>query len=76
MSRSYRKTPIVGITTCRSEKEDKRLANRVVRARNRQRMRVGLEPLDRRALTDPWSMGKDGKAWWGKAARFREFLRK
>ncbi len=31
MSRSFRKTPVFGITTVKSEKQDKRIANRVYR---------------------------------------------
>lgn len=65
MSRSYRKTPITGVTTCRSEKDDKCRANRIVRMHNGQRLRAGLDPLDRRALANPWLMGKDGKLWRG-----------
>lgn len=65
MSRSFRHTPVAGITTAQSEKDDKRRANRRIRSVNRQRVRAGLDPLDRRQLSSPWGFAKDGKMWWG-----------
>ena len=65
MSRSRRKTPITGMTTCDSEKEDKRIANRMERHANK----ILLSDLDetrlkdRREVSDPWLMGKDGRQW-------------
>ena len=53
MSRSRRKTPIVGHTTCGSEREDKKLWHQRWRTR------------ERTALTSSvWSMGKDGRSYW------------
>lgn len=75
MSRSHRKHPYRGITTCDSEKEDKRRAHRRWRAAVRvqlaqaKAMRRGEETLDLpplplwREFADPWTWGKDGK-WW------------
>ena len=64
MSRSKRKTPIAGITTEESEKQDKRLANRKVR----RTVRVTLDQNptaevlpEERERSNVWSMGKDGK---------------
>lgn len=54
MSRSRRRTPIIGITTADSEKQDKRRANRSWRA------------AIRHAFSDPWTMAKDGKKWVGR----------
>ena len=75
MSRSRRKHPCTGITTCESEKDDKREAHRRFRHAVRQRLQAGV-PTDATALTDtaddltlphwreysdPWTWGKDGK---------------
>ena len=70
MSRSHRKTPIFGITSARSEAEDKRLWHKRWRARLRDQL-AGLAPdsdplpIHRRAVSNPWSMAKDGKHWFG-----------
>lgn len=66
MSRSYRKTPITGITTARSEKEDKRFCNRKWRRMVKEALYYNREvmPSQREAM-DVWSMGKDGKRWRG-----------
>jgi hypothetical protein len=78
MSGSRRKTPISGITTAASEKQDKRLANR----RLRRAVKQALHAVDypevlphRRELTNPWTMAKDGKRWFD-PRRFPEVLRK
>ena len=64
MSRSRRKTPVRGITTAESEKQDKRIANRKLRRRVRSVLRRDAEaPLPHlREVSDPWMMDKDGKA--------------
>ncbi len=63
MSRSRRKTPIAGVATSDSEKDDKRKANRRERRVNRILLRTrGEEALkDRRAVSNVWSFAKDGK---------------
>jgi hypothetical protein len=64
MSRSRRHHPVAGFTTARSEKEDKRLANRTLRARVRTQFAShGDErPLPTlREVSDSWCMPKDGK---------------
>ena len=69
MSRSRKKTPITGITTARSEKQDKRLANRKLRRKTRQVLRC--QDLDGwvlpvlREVSNVWCMDKDGKFWFG-----------
>ena len=68
MSRSKRKTPITGMTTCESEKQDKRLANRIHRRNIKQLINVELEEYthtDRRefGFNNVWSFGKDGKQY-------------
>lgn len=78
MSRSFKKTPAGGITTVKSEKQDKRIANRRLRSRVRQAVREGDEVLpERREISDVWCFGKDGKAWYGDCSgKYRHLLRK
>ena len=72
MSRSRKKTPIMG--NCGgSEKQDKRFNNRKVRRRNKIRIAKQEEPLDYNELTNPWSMSKDGKHWFGDYADHEDF---
>lgn len=63
-ARSKRKTPITGITTATSEKQDKRIANRQFRRCVKQLLDVDPEtdilPLERE-ISDIWLMDKDGK---------------
>jgi len=63
MSRSKRKTPVFGITTAKSEKQDKRIANRKLRRAAKQRL--GYDPdgvmPQLREVSNVWSMAKDGK---------------
>ncbi len=68
MSRSRRHTPMCGITTARSEKADKRQANRRLRVRSRSTTaHVGSDSITdliwpgMRDVSNPWSMAKDGK---------------
>ena len=64
MSRSRRKTPVTGITTAETEKDDKRFANRRQRRVNRELLESTGDDTrlkDRRETSDPWSMAKDGK---------------
>lgn len=68
MSRSYRHTPISGNTTCRSEQDDKRVDNRIRRARARQNIvteRYEAAEVDQTGLPT-WSRGKDGRGYWEK----------
>lgn len=69
MSRSKRRTPIFGNTTADSEKQDKRLANRRLRARERVAAASGfeLEP-SLRDVSDVWAFDKDGKRYWRTAS--------
>jgi hypothetical protein len=66
MIRSQKRTPIAGLTTAKSEKDDKRLPNR--RIRRRVKVVLAGRPEDdllptRRELSNPWTMAKDGKIW-------------
>lgn len=75
MSRSYRKTPKSGIADV-SEKRDKQIWHR----RLRRAVKVGVEqgrellPLAR-DVSDVWTMGKDGKIYWGKRT-LKKWMRK
>ena len=71
MSRSHRKTPITGHTTCRSEREDKKLWHQRWRTRERTELAsLSLEglsahlPLLGSQVSNVWSMGKDGRSYW------------
>lgn len=78
MSRSRRKTPITGITTAKSEKGDKQIANRRERHRNRQLLGFSFDDaslIHRKQAGDPWLMEKDGKAFFDQE-KYPELMRK
>ena len=66
MARSYRHTPIIGITCAESEKKDKRIANRTLRAACRTAL-ASCQDYDAlvmpilREVSNVWSFDKDGK---------------
>jgi len=77
MSRSRRKTPIFGIAKCPSEKDDKRVCHGIFRRMERDA--IAAEQFDAcpgkmAAAMNIWTMGKDGKSWWGDAPA--KYLRK
>src|SRR5258708_4051800 len=62
MSRSKRKSPVIGMTTARSEKDDKRWHNRVLRRRVREAIHKGNEILpEKDGISTTWNMAKDVK---------------
>lgn len=70
MSRSTRKTPIFGITTSASEKADKRIWHRRMRARSRTKLAStpteGLDsflPTHLYEVSQVWEMAKDGRRY-------------
>ena len=63
MSRSRRKTPMKGFAGG-SEKWDKQSWHRNFRRTNKIRVRIGLEPVEIREISDLWLMNKDGKMWF------------
>lgn len=70
MSRSRRKTPITGITTCRSEREDKKRWHQRWRSRERTALANASPealnahlPLLENDVINVWAMGKDGHAY-------------
>lgn len=75
MSRSRKKVNVTGITTCDSEKDDKRIANRKLRAAVRGAISGDAEVMpELREVSSVWTFGKDGKRWWG--SRFPQGVRK
>lgn len=76
MSRSRRKTPIVGMTTCESEKADKAKWHRKFRRAAKMDIEGG-QFISFRQYGSTWCMGKDGKQYLLEAStRFPEYLRK
>lgn len=76
MSRSYKKTPIYGITNAESEKQDKRIANRRFRRNARQLVKIGKEPpFNIRVVSNVYSFDKDGKQYFS-AMKYPYLLRK
>jgi hypothetical protein len=76
MSRSRRKTPIVGHTTCGSEREDKKLWHQRWRTRERTALTSASPealsahlPLLENQASSVWSMGKDGRPTGPSSAR-------
>lgn len=76
MSRSYRKTPITGWTTCESEKWDKKMANRKLRRRTIDAIRKREEVYpELKEVSDIWDFGKDGKQFID-ANKYKREMRK
>jgi hypothetical protein len=78
MSRSRKKTPISGVTTAPTEKDDKRAANRRLRREVRKRLAEGGDATalpDLREISDAGAMAKDGKTRFDPGQRPEE-LRK
>ena len=76
MSRSYKKTPICGITTSESEKKDKQIANRRFRRNSHQLVKIGKEPPFRtREVSNAYDFDKDGKQYFS-AQKYPSLLRK
>lgn len=83
MSRSRRKNPIMGYTTCRSEKQDKKLWHKCWRSKQRMALRSphlldldAISPILEHEVSDVWAMGKDGKQYfaWYRQKRMAERL--
>lgn len=83
MSRSRRRTPVTGNTRARSEKDDKCLANRKLRRESNRVIRDCECECDvrscvfpeKRDVSDPWLMAKDGKHYFDKD-RYPKLMRK
>jgi hypothetical protein len=61
MSRSRKKTPVVG-HAADSERHDKALWHRRLRAREREAFANGTEMPDIKDVSNPWYLGKDGRS--------------
>ena len=81
MSRSYKKSPIIGYCVSTSEKYYKRLRAKLERAHVREAIRNGESPDYEMAPWNEWTTNRDGKRYIadrnGKVRRrMRKFLRK
>ena len=83
MTRSRRKTPKVGVTTARSEKDDKRVMNSRMRRRTKVFMTQLIEHIENTPFPIPdevmnkWTMAKDGKVYVRKGSSYyNQALRK
>ncbi|MBB6470251.1 hypothetical protein IHE39_06355 [Aminobacter carboxidus] len=74
MSRSRRKTPIVGMTTAESDKPFKQAEHRRERRAVKAVVKAGEEPPAPKEFGNPWAGEKDGKQWLGDSVP--ELLRK
>ena len=63
MSRSRRKTPIIGFTSAESDAPGKKGDARRLRRRNKMRVQAGQEPVDAKTIGGPWNWPKDGKSY-------------
>ncbi|BBU58440.1 hypothetical protein KU6B_47050 [Mameliella alba] len=76
MSRSYRKTPICGMTTAASDKVFKKTEHkRARRAMNARDLTLDDDAPVSKEFGNPWGAPKDGKQWID-ARRFPEIMRK
>ncbi|QEY23869.1 hypothetical protein [Neisseria animalis] len=76
MSKSYKTTPICGYTNAKSEKEDKRFANRKFRRCTRQLLKAGKEPPQNiRSVSNVYDFDKDGRQYFS-ALKYPHLLRK
>jgi hypothetical protein len=66
MSRSRKKTPKLGFSSCASDKQDKVLRHRHTRRGNRQGLQAGDDgeaPQAEHKRSGTWNFAKDGKRW-------------
>lgn len=64
MSRSRKKTPKRGLTTAKSEKRDKRIANRKFRRKTKIQNTLGESDFVKlREVSNVWEFDKDGKRY-------------
>lgn len=75
MSRSYRKTPITGMTTKGSDKLFKTAAHKRARRAAKALDLADTDPPTEKKFGNQWTAPKDGKGWFDKA-RFPKLMRK
>lgn len=65
MSRSYAHKPKISWVIYKSNKKDRTLANKIFRAKSKNRIRNGKEPLySLRECSDVWNFNSDGLPRW------------
>ena len=76
MSRSRRKSHIVGHTKQRSERDDKQLWHQRWRTHERTALSAASpdvleahQAVMRNQVSNPWTMAKDGRSWWSPERR-------
>ena len=74
MSRSRKKNPYCGWGGADSEKADKRLWHKRMRARERDRLITNPEgePTCEKEVSNTWDMAKDGKQYWPVEENYRK----
>lgn len=75
MARSYRETPITGMTKAASDKRFKTAEHRRELRKLRETDLTGDALADPKTFGNPWASEKDGKQWIDRA-RFPELMRK
>jgi hypothetical protein len=75
MSRSYRKTPITGMTTVESDKGFKKAEHRRERRKLKATDLTEETPPDPKTYGNSWASEKDGKQWID-PAKFPKLMRK
>ena len=82
MSRSNQKTPIFGITTAKSEAEDKKIWHSRFRSSSKQKLKNCIDyeemiDVHFREVSNPWLMAKDGRQHISLTnPRLKEWMRK
>ena len=79
MSRSVKKTAIMTVCSCKSQRFDKEKANRRFRHRERISLTSGYTeriPYNRNEVSDPWCFVGDGKTYFGNDNYISKFMRK
>lgn len=64
MSRSFKKNPAGGLTKAKSDKKDKRIANRSLRKKVNQIDLENQDPLLIKENSNVWDFDKDGKKYY------------
>lgn len=78
MGKSFRKSPCCGITTAKSEKDDKQIYNRKFRRIVHQQLYDFCDDpiFDIKEVSNVWQMAKDGRQWFGNSNKHKKLWRK
>lgn len=79
MSRSFKKTPIIGHSTSDSEKECKKIWHRSMRRKEKSNIKISIKngnaeghiSLVVNDIISTWDMAKDGKHYWSEKQRLK-----